>query len=183
MTFAADVEVLYWQISGLSSSHLYIIHTWLLIYVPFPQTISNNNNKNHDKKIEDCRRKLLKCPSWRLNSRCRLLNDLSNALYHRFEQQGGIEYLEESITYFRQGLNLCPIWDPKRSVFLNNFATAMTTRFEQLGRMDDLEEAITCHRQSLALRPHGHPDHSLYLDNLATAVFTRFQQLGRMDDL
>ena len=120
------------------------------------------NNENLEKEVDNCRRKLLECPSWRLDSRCQLLDDLSNALYDRFEQLGGIDYLlvEESITCSRQGLNLCPIDDPNRSDFLNNFASAMTTRFKQLGRMEDLEEAITCHRQMLALRPHGHPDRS-----------------------
>ena len=115
----------------------------------------------------------------------RLLIDLSNALYHRFEEIGGIEYLEESITCFREGLNLCPIGNPNRSYCLNNFATAILTRFhwQQLGRMEDLEEAITSHRQALALRPHGHPDRSFSLTNYASAMCTRFQQLGRMDDL
>ena len=74
-----------------------------------------NNNKNHDKRIKDCRRKLLKCPSRR---RYQFLNDLSNALCDRFEQLGGIQYLEEAITHWRQSLNLCPIEDPSRSVIL-----------------------------------------------------------------
>ena len=100
---------------------------------------SNNINENLDKKVEDCRRNLLECPSWRLDSRCLLLDDLSCALYHRFQQLGGIEYLEESINCWRQGFNLCPIQDLNRS--------------EQLG---DSEEAITgtCHRQAVALLSH-----------------------------
>ena len=55
--FFADFEFLYWQISGLYSH----FHTWILIYVPLSQTTSNDNNENHDKRIEECRRKLLKC--------------------------------------------------------------------------------------------------------------------------
>ena len=96
---------------------------------------------------------------------------------------GGIQYLEESISCWRQSLNLCPIEDPIHSFLLNNFAAAVSTRFDQLGRMEDLEEAITCHRQALVLRPHGHPDRSSSLNNLANAVSTRFEQLGRMEDL
>ena len=95
-----------------------VIHTSLLIYVPLSQTTSNSSNENLDKKVDDCLRKLLKCPSWRLHSRCLLLlDDLSNALYHRFEPLGAIEYLKESITCRRQCSNLCPIGDPNRSVF------------------------------------------------------------------
>jgi hypothetical protein len=155
------------------------------------QTRSNNNNQNPDEKVEDCRRKLFQCPSWLLDSwwhwlllESRLYN-LSNALYDRFQQLGGIEYLEESIAYYRQleWFNRCPIGDRNRSTSLNRLGNALTTRFEQLGGIEDLEEAITCHRQALALRPHGHPDRSSSLNNLANAVSTRFQHLGGMEDL
>ena len=145
--------------------------------------MSNNNNKKLDKKVQDCRRELLECPSWLLESRCQLLDDLSIALYDRFQQLGGIEYLEESITYYRQRFNLCPTGDPNRPASLNYLATAVFTRFEQLGRIEDLEEAITCHRQAFALLPHGHPNRSYSLTNLATAMSTHFEQLGRMQDL
>ena len=69
---------------------------------------------------------------------------LFQPLYNRFKQLGGIEYLEESITCWHQGLNLCPIGDPDRSMYLNNIGAAVAARFNQLGRMEDLEEAITC---------------------------------------
>ena len=115
--------------------------------------MSIDNNENLDKKVDDCRRKLLECPSMLIDSRRQMLDDLSNALYHCFQQLGGIEYLDESITLRRQSLNLCPIGDPNRSVILNNFAAAMTDRFKQLGRTEDLEEAIACCRQALALQP------------------------------
>ena len=150
--------------------------------MPLSQT-SNNNNTNHDERIEDCRRKFLKCPSWHLDSQCQLLNNLSNALYNRYEQLGGIEYLEESITYSRRALALRPHDHPNYSISLDNLATAFSTRFEQLGQMQDLEEAITLHRQALALQPHGHPNRSISLNNLALSVWIRFQQLGRREDL
>ena len=60
---------------------------------------------------------------------------------NRFQQLGGIEYLEESITYYRQRLNLCAIGDPNRSFFLNNL--------------------------TVALLPHGHLNRSFSLHNLA----------------
>jgi tetratricopeptide (TPR) repeat protein len=164
-----------------------VLHTWLLIYLPLSQTTLNNNNEDLDKEVEDCRRRLLKYPSWRLIcSRCQLLDVLSNALYNRFQQLGGIEYLEESITCWRQGLDLCPIGDPNRLFIFDNFASGpvpWATLFQQLGRMEDLEEAITCHRQALALLPDGHPGRSFSLNNPAIAVSTRFQQLGRTVDL
>ena len=113
------------------------------------------------------------------------LRDLSIALYVRFEQLGGIEYLEEAITHFRQleRFNHYAIGDYNRSTTLNSLAIAVQTRFKQLGRMKDLEEAITCYRQALALLPHGHPNHPLFLINLGYTMSTRFEQLGRMEDL
>ena len=83
----------------------------MLIYVLLSQTMSNNNNRELDKKIEDCRRRLSYCPSWSPKFlRAALVLHLSLALYNRFdsEQLGGIEYLDEAITYCRQGLDLCP---------------------------------------------------------------------------
>jgi len=109
--------------------------------------------------------------------------DLSNALFNRYLRLGGIEYLDESITYYHQEIDLCPTWSSLRPGCLNNLANAVLTRFEHLGRMEDLEEAITCHREALSLRPHGHPRCSSSLNNLAGAVSTRFEQLGKMEDL
>ena len=112
----------------------------------FPDHVERNNNENLDKKAENCRRKLFKRPWWSRDPRYQLLrlNDLSKALYDRFQHLGGLECPEESISCTRQGLDLCPIGDPYYSFFLSNFATTMTDRYEQLGRMEDLEEAITC---------------------------------------
>ena len=89
----------------------------------------------------------------------------------------------ESITYYRQGIDLCPIWSSLRPDCLNNLANAVSTRFEQLGKTEDLEEAITCHREALSLRPHGHPHRSSSLNNLGNSMSTRFRQSGSKDDL
>lgn len=114
-----------------------MIHTWLLIYVLLSQYMSNDNNKKLDRKVEDSPRKLLEC-------RLELLSDVSHAdaLYDRFQQQGGTENLEESITLYRQGLKLCPNEDPIQLALFNNLATAFFTRFKHLGILQDLEEAI-----------------------------------------
>ena len=102
------------------------------------QTRSNNNP---DEKVENCRRKLFDCPSWLLDSwwhwllLMSRLYDLSDALYDRFMQLGGIEYLEESISYYRQleRFNRCPIGDRNRSITLNQLGNALIARFMHLG--------------------------------------------------
>src|SRR5260221_13475660 len=125
-----------------------------------------------DEEVERCRQDLCRYPLWSLD-RLGLIADLSGALFSRYRQLGGMEYLEESITSSRQGIDaidLCPIWKPHRPAFLSNLGIAVYTRFEQSGRMEDLEETISCHREALALRPHGHPDRSGSLTSLGTAV-------------
>ena len=144
----------------------------------------SNNNRKIDRKIERYRSRLSFCPSWSPNLlRFRLLMDLSNALYDRFEQLGGIEYLEESIAYYRQMINLTAVGSSDRTYCLNNLAVFVGSRFDELGRMEDLDEQIACHRQVLALLPQGHRDHSTSFSNLAVALSTRFDQLGKMEDL
>ena len=148
------------------------------------QTMSNNNDRKLDKRIERYRSRLSLCPSWTPNLlRFRLLMDLSNALYDRFEQLGGIEYLDESITSYRQMINLSAIGSSDHIMCLNNLAVFVGSRFDELGRMEDLEEQIACHRQVLALLPQGHRDRSTFFNNLAVALCTRFDQLGKMEDL
>ena len=84
-----------------------VIHSWPIIYVLLSQTTSDGSDINLDKKVEDCRQKVFECPLWLLDSWCHWLllgsqlRDLSDALYDRFERQGGIEYIEESITHYR----------------------------------------------------------------------------------
>ena len=73
-----------WQSSGLSS-HSYLVTNLLAA------SADHVDIKNLNKNVEDCRRKLLKCPSRRLYSRRQLLDVLSYALYDRFQQLGGIE--------------------------------------------------------------------------------------------
>ena len=179
----------YWQrgVSAVRSA----IHSLPIIYVLLLSQTTDGSDNNLDKKVDDCRRKLFGCPSWLLDTWCHSLllstrlRDLSNALYDRFEQHGGIEYLGEAITHYRQleRFNRYPIGDHNRLTTLSNLAIAVQTRFNQLGNLDDLEEAITCYRQALALRSHGHPNHSDSLNNLADALSTRFEQLGGIEDL
>ena len=168
-----------------------VIHTSLLIYVPLSQTTSSNNsNENLDKKVDDCLRKLLtsKCPSWRLHSRCLLLlDDLSNALYHRFEHLRGIEYLKESITCRRQCSNLCPIGNPNRFVFLDNFVAAIKIRFWAIrknGGFGGMRSSHVTVKHFLSSLHVLHPNRSFSLNKLATAVNRSlfFKQLGKMDD-
>jgi hypothetical protein len=83
-----------------------------------------SNNTMIDEEIEHCRQELCHCPG-SSTDRLPLVFDLSNALFNRYQQLGGIEYLEESITCYRQGIDLCPIWSSLRPDVLNNLANAL----------------------------------------------------------
>ncbi|KIJ62221.1 hypothetical protein HYDPIDRAFT_136267 [Hydnomerulius pinastri MD-312] len=97
----------------------------------------------------------------------------------RFERQGRVQDLDESIQRGRAMSLSCP----NDSEILNNLANALCMRFEQRGDGKDLDEAIEHHRVALQLTPAGHPDRSSSLNNFASALWTRFQQRGDGMDL
>ncbi|KIJ62206.1 hypothetical protein HYDPIDRAFT_136260 [Hydnomerulius pinastri MD-312] len=100
-------------------------------------------------------------------------------LQMRFERQGRVQDLDESIQRGRAMSLSCP----NDSEILNNLANALCMRFEQRGDGKDLDEAIEHHRVALQLTPAGHPDRSSSLNNFASALWTRFQQRGDGMDL
>lgn len=57
-----------------------------------------------DEEVERCRQKLCHSPCGTLE-RLLMVIELSCALFNRYQQVEGIEYLEESITYNLQGIN------------------------------------------------------------------------------
>ncbi|KIJ59205.1 hypothetical protein HYDPIDRAFT_33436, partial [Hydnomerulius pinastri MD-312] len=78
-----------------------------------------------------------------------LQNNLIVALTMRFERQGRVQDLEESIQRGRVLSLSCP----NDSGIINNLAIALSRRFEQRGDGNDVDEAIQHHRAALQLRP------------------------------
>ncbi|KIJ60794.1 hypothetical protein HYDPIDRAFT_32007 [Hydnomerulius pinastri MD-312] len=101
-----------------------------------------------------------------------LQNSLIETLRMRFERQGRVQDLDESIQRGRA----MSLSRPNDADTLDNLANALQTRFEQRGDRKDLDEAIELHRVALQLMPAGHPDCSASLNNLANALSTRFEQ-------
>ncbi|KAG1871730.1 CHAT domain-containing protein [Suillus subalutaceus] len=95
------------------------------------------------------------------------LNNLTNALFTRFEYRGNDEDLDEAITLRREALALHPIGPTDWSRSLNDLAGRLSTRFDRRGNDEDLDEAITLHREALALHPVGHTDRYWLLNDLA----------------
>ena len=115
--------------------------------------------------------------------RCITLNTLANIVLTRYCQLGGMEHLDEAITYNREALTLRPIGHPDRHTHLSSLATTLLARFRQSGRMEDLDDSITYNCEALSLCPLGHPKRSLSLSNLANSLLARFRKSGRMEDL
>ncbi|KAF7975368.1 hypothetical protein HWV62_9695 [Athelia sp. TMB] len=91
--------------------------------------------------------------------------------------------VEQTISDYRNTLDLSPPGHPDRLAALNNLATALCTRFRQFGQMADLEQAITCQRSALELCSPGHSDRYALLNNLAFALRNRFERSGQMANL
>ena len=83
-----------------------------------------------------------------------MLNNLANALWTQFEQQGQQADVDEAISLYRQPLNLRPLQNSERS--LSNLASALRTRFAQRSQKNDLDEAISLYRHALKLFPPPH---------------------------
>jgi CHAT domain-containing protein/tetratricopeptide (TPR) repeat protein len=107
----------------------------------------------------------------------------AQSLVAKFEQGGGINYIDEAIDLDREALTHCSPGHPKRSVSLGWLGIHLGDRYGRLGAMEDIYEAIVLEREALSLRPHGHPDRSISLNNLANRLSTRYEQLGAMQDL
>ncbi|EAU86147.2 hypothetical protein CC1G_03358 [Coprinopsis cinerea okayama7 len=115
--------------------------------------------------------------------RARSLNNLANALWTRFDNQGDFRDLEECISFQKEALFLYPAGHPGRGGLLNNLAGALSTRFENRGDYRDLEDCIALHREALSLRPPGHTGRASSLDNLANDLWARFESKGDFSDL
>ncbi|KIJ59201.1 hypothetical protein HYDPIDRAFT_101115, partial [Hydnomerulius pinastri MD-312] len=119
------------------------------------------------------------CPADSHAYKAAVLNNLIAALNIRFERQGRVQDLEESIQRGRVLSLSCP----NEPVIINNLASALWTRFSQRGDGNDLDEAIQHFRVAQQLTPAGHPHRSALLNNLASALWTRFSQRGDGNDL
>ncbi|KAJ6576098.1 CHAT domain-containing protein [Mycena vulgaris] len=100
-----------------------------------------------------------------------------------FKLLGAIQDIERAVTYQRQALGRCPVWNPQHVTVAGNLASMLCIKFSQLGEMGDLEEAIQCNRKLLGLLPRTHSQRAIALNNLAVAVHEWFQQRGDCTDI
>ena len=101
----------------------------------------------------------------------------------RFEHDGRIEDLDESVSLYQDALTLAPVGSADRPGTLSNLGRAMKRRFERSGSVEDMSTSIRLHQEALALSPEGHPNRFSSLTNLGGVLQMRFVQSGEVEDL
>ena len=101
----------------------------------------------------------------------------------RFQRQGDIVDLSQSIECHVSALELRPVGHPGRASTLANYATALLMRYGKLGVNTDIELAIEHLQAALESLPPRDPSRLMPLMNYASALFSRFQSTGSISDL
>ncbi|KAG6329886.1 hypothetical protein ID866_9203 [Astraeus odoratus] len=104
-------------------------------------------------------------------------------MHHRYEAQGALGDLQEAITLHKQGLELCPVGHPDRSLCLDNLANCMKCKYESHKVLLYLEEAISLNQQALELHPVGHANRPSSLMHLAACIKCRYEAQKTLGDL
>jgi len=106
--------------------------------------------------------------------------DLASTLLQRFVCNYQPADLEESVSVYKDALELQPTSHPDLSSSLYNLACGPSGSFD---RSEDMEVTISLFRAALELRPGSHPDRSTTLHNLAWELFQRFDRSGQSEDM
>ena len=67
--------------------------------------MSSKSNESIDDQVERSRQRLSHCPWWSTDH-LDAVDGLAHDLLNRFEQLGGMEYLEEAVAYSREGIEI-----------------------------------------------------------------------------
>ncbi|KAG8707389.1 hypothetical protein FRC08_000520 [Ceratobasidium sp. 394] len=113
----------------------------------------------------------------------KLLSNLYNMLWSRFQSRCDIQDLHEAINYCTKAVSLTGNQSSQMPGRLNDLCVGYMLRFQQLGDLQDVEKAIECGERAVQLTPEGDPDKSMYLGNLGSAHDARFQRLGHSADI
>ncbi|KAJ6548811.1 CHAT domain-containing protein [Mycena capillaripes] len=111
------------------------------------------------------------------------LGDHGIALYHRFEELGDVNDINEAVAIQKEAIGLTPDEDTNKPAMLNNLGNSLELRFQRFGGLLDLNESISTRRNAVQLTPDGHPTKLAWLSYLGNVLQLRFQRLGDLDDL
>ena len=105
------------------------------------------------------------------------------SLLKRFEQEGNLEDLDESLATSTEAMLLIPPDNPDRTEVVNNLSTAWRRRYERTGNIDDLNNAITNTKTIVTQTSKENVFYASYVGNYASYLHDRFERTGSLDDL
>ncbi|RXW22966.1 hypothetical protein EST38_g2883 [Candolleomyces aberdarensis] len=111
------------------------------------------------------------------------LENVAEALWLCYQQNGNRDNLSEAISCSRMALTLNPTPHPNRHRHLNTLANSISELYLHNGSLGTLTEVISLRRGALALCPAPHPDYSISLNNLANALKELHEYNGNVDAL
>ncbi|KAG8791544.1 hypothetical protein FRC12_008873 [Ceratobasidium sp. 428] len=112
-----------------------------------------------------------------------LFNGRSTSFHSRFERNGSLKDLEDSISLQEMAFSYISDNDTNRSRYFNHLGTLRFRRFEYLGELHDLETAISHYNHAASLIPERHADRPKLLCSLGNAYVIRFKHMSRVGDI
>ncbi|KAK0214048.1 CHAT domain-containing protein [Armillaria fumosa] len=97
-----------------------------------------------------------------------ILNTLSSCFTHRFNLNGILDDLTQSISLSRSALSDCPDGHISKPNILHNLAGG-------LHHANDIDEAVSSGQHAVACTPDGDPEKPVRLDRLASSLRDRFR--------
>ncbi|KAG8739270.1 hypothetical protein FRC10_005832 [Ceratobasidium sp. 414] len=105
------------------------------------------------------------------------LIDHSVDLLNRFQNEGNLNCLNESIAGLAYATDLTPAGHTTRAPLLHNLALAYFHRFMCFGEEPDIDQSISSWTQAASLTPDEHPDKLDRVNNLGNSYLQKFQRL------
>ncbi|KAF7978027.1 hypothetical protein HWV62_1905 [Athelia sp. TMB] len=111
------------------------------------------------------------------------LSSLAVILHHRFERQGDVADLHESIHYNQRAIALALDDDPEKPNYFNNLGLCQHTRFLLFGQASDLQSSIKNVQKAISMIGTDSPSLPVCLSGLASILHSRFVHSGALSDL
>ncbi|KAJ7757348.1 CHAT domain-containing protein [Mycena maculata] len=143
------------------------------------------NNQRHD-DVEarvKAAREALDLASEGHPDRADCLYNSARCLKIRYEMQGHLDDLRDSLLQFREAVGLAPKGHHKRAELLQGLAETQINEYQRFGDIKDLESALHAAEEALDLTPAGHAGHAPRLKILAMSYENRYERFGDLNDL
>ncbi|KAG9119363.1 hypothetical protein FRC07_005634 [Ceratobasidium sp. 392] len=111
------------------------------------------------------------------------LNNLVSIYRLAFKSLGGLQYLEKSISFGEQALQLVQGDKSASLKWFDILGEACRRLFERSGRLEDIDRSIGYLEKALTLTPDGDEELASRFNELGASNHLLFERLGRIEDL